>query len=273
MQLYSLRDAARVLSLSPATVRSLLRFSRVTPAPVPGGAPRISFQDLVVLRTAGALLAARVPRARIRRALAALRQRLPDLPLSRLCLGALGGEVVVREGVRHWQAESGQYLLSLEVSLQQAAVCTLELRPQPRQPAGEDAAALLVQAGALEAQDPAAALAAYQQAASLDPTLLAAWVNRGHLLHQRGAWQEARCVYQEGLSRCGPAPLLLFNLGCVLEDLDEPQAAITSYQEALAQDPHLAEAHYNLARLYECLGHAQDALRHLSAYRRLARRP
>jgi len=38
---------------------------------------------------------------------------------------------------------------------------------------------------------------------------------------------------------------------------------------ALAQDPALADAHFNLARLYEQAGNQKDALRHLLAYRRL----
>jgi len=34
-------------------------------------------------------------------------------------------------------------------------------------------------------------------------------------------------------------------------------------------EPRHAEAHYNLARLYERAGRADQALRHLSDYRRL----
>ena len=36
-------------------------------------------------------------------------------------------------------------------------------------------------------------------------------------------------------------------------------------------DPGHAEAHYNLARLHERAGRAEQALRHLSDYRRLVR--
>jgi Tfp pilus assembly protein PilF len=38
---------------------------------------------------------------------------------------------------------------------------------------------------------------------------------------------------------------------------------------ALAEDPDLADCHYNLARLYESLGEPQHAIRHLGQYRRL----
>jgi tetratricopeptide (TPR) repeat protein len=277
MHRYTLRDAGRVLSLSPAVLRSLIRVSLVRPARGPRGEHRLCFQDLIVLRTARSLLAAQVPRARIRRALASLRRRLPaDLPLSGLSIGALGERVVVREGARQWQAESGQYLLSLDVSMENGVLCLLEgggLRPQPAlEEAAQEAAALLAQAAALEAPDPATALATYARAAAAEPGLVPAWVNRGRLLHERGEREEARRVYREGLSHCPRAPLLLFNLGCVLEDLGEMAAALASYQDALAQDPDLADAHYNLARLYESQGSTQHAIRHLASYRRLARR-
>jgi tetratricopeptide (TPR) repeat protein len=63
--------------------------------------------------------------------------------------------------------------------------------------------------------------------------------------------------------------LLLFNQGVLLEDLGNPSAALAAYQSALAEDPGLADCHYNLARLYESLGEAQHAIRHLGQYRRL----
>jgi hypothetical protein len=43
-----------------------------------------------------------------------------------------------------------------------------------------------------------------------------------------------------------------------------------AYREALALDPGMADAHFNLARLHEHAGNAKDCFRHLLAYRRLA---
>jgi tetratricopeptide (TPR) repeat protein len=55
----------------------------------------------------------------------------------------------------------------------------------------------------------------------------------------------------------------------LLEDLEREDEAITAYRTALALDPGLADAHFNLARLQEHAGNTKDALRHLLAYRRL----
>ena len=76
-------------------------------------------------------------------------------------------------------------------------------------------------------------------------------------------------MYRRALSQVGPDALLLYNQGVLLEDLGDAAAALQAYQGALAEDPDLADCHYNLARLYESLGEPQHAIRHLGQYRRL----
>jgi tetratricopeptide (TPR) repeat protein len=63
--------------------------------------------------------------------------------------------------------------------------------------------------------------------------------------------------------------MLVFNLAVLLEDLDRERDAIVAYREALALDPQLADAHFNLARLYERARDPKSSLRHLLAYRRM----
>src|SRR5690606_7401533 len=45
--------------------------------------------------------------------------------------------------------------------------------------------------------------------------------------------------------------------------------AVSAYLRALDADPRMADAHYNLSRLYEQLGDEAAAVRHLRAYRSL----
>ena len=66
-----------------------------------------------------------------------------------------------------------------------------------------------------------------------------------------------------------PESVLLFNLAVLLEDLEREPDAIVAYREALALDPELADAHFNLARLYERARNPKSSLRHLLAYRRM----
>jgi tetratricopeptide (TPR) repeat protein len=48
--------------------------------------------------------------------------------------------------------------------------------------------------------------------------------------------------------------------------------ALACYERSVKADPTLADAHYNLALLYERTGRKQEAVRHLAIFRRLAPR-
>ena len=272
MRSYSMRDVQRVLRLSPDTTRNLIKAGFVKPARGARREYRFSFQDLIVLRTARALIDAKVPARRIRRSLESLRRELPEsVPLSGLSISAVGDHVVVRDGDSHRQVESGQYLLGLDVSVENGVLRVVEHREQA--PAAPAPTVLpgdwFAHALSLESTDPQAALAAWRQAVDEDAGNTAAWTNLGRLLHEQGLTTQAAEVYRRALAQVGPDALLLFNQGVLLEDLGNPSAALAAYQSALAEDPDLADCHYNLARLYESLGEARHAIRHLGQYRRL----
>ncbi len=275
MRSYSVRDVERVLRLAPDTTRKFIRAGFVHPARGPRREYRFSFQDLIVLRTARALIDAKVPTQRIHRSLESLRRDLPEsMPLSGLSISAVGEQVVVRDGSAHRQVESGQYLLGLDVSLENGELhvvtrveaAPVELPPPADEPAAND---WFSRGLTLEDTDPEGALAAYQHAAEQEPQTAAPWINWGRLLHAQGKTSEAARVYSQALQHLGPEPLLLFNQGVLLEDLGETGAALEAYQGAIAEDPQLADCHFNLARLYEALGKSQHAIRHLGQYRRL----
>jgi tetratricopeptide (TPR) repeat protein len=269
MRSYSIRDVERVLRLSPDITRNLIKAGFVKPARGARREYRFSFQDLIVLRTARALLDAKIPAKRIRRSLDSLRRELPEsVPLSGLSISAVGDHVVVRDGETRRHAESGQYLLGLDVSLENGELHVVESQQEP--PAAPAAARDWFAEGLrLEASDPEAALQAYRQTVSDDAQHSAAWTNWGRLLHEQGRTREAAEVYRRALEQAGPDALLLFNQGVLLEDLGDREAALAAYHTALQADPDLADCHYNLARLYEAMGLAQHAIRHLGQYRRL----
>ncbi|HKT74013.1 MAG TPA: tetratricopeptide repeat protein [Steroidobacteraceae bacterium] len=279
MPTYSVRDVEKVLRLSRSTIRGLIALGFVKPVRGARREYRFSFQDLIVLRAARALIQAKIPRRRIRRSLESLREGLPEtMPLSGLSISAVGDRVVVRNGDSRWQADDGQYLLGLDVTVQNGLLCVVEHQAQASvAPAGPACGAgpakssddWFTEALEAEAHDTAAACRAYEKAVTADAGNLAAWTNWGRLLHAEGQTQAADTVYRRALERCGPDPLLMFNLGVLLEDLGDRAAALEAYQHAIVEDPLLADCHYNLARLYEALGKQQHAIRHLGQYRRL----
>src|SRR6059036_2863341 len=94
---YTTEEVARLLGLSPAQIRSYTRAGFLSPSRAARGELRFSFQDLVLLRAAKGLMAARIPAAKIRGSLRRLKQQLPrGRALSELRItaaAALGGAV------------------------------------------------------------------------------------------------------------------------------------------------------------------------------------
>ena len=300
MHSYGVGEVARMLHLSRGTIRGLISRGFVNPARGPRREYRFSFQDLVTLRTARALVQAKVPAQRIGRSLSALRRQLPkSVPLTGLTICAVGNEVVVRKGGNRWQAESGQYLLELDVAVAGDSLQITEIKRGGSASAGDsgaragaagaarpdvalaevdradassdsvDAHAWFERGLAADESDMVAALEAYERCRALDARHVGARINLGRLLHEAGRLKEAERVYAEAVRECEPDPTLFFNLGVVLEDASRNEEAVAAYQQALAEDPDFGDAHYNLARLYESLGKPQHAIRHLGIYRRL----
>ncbi|MBW3672270.1 MAG: tetratricopeptide repeat protein, partial [Acidobacteria bacterium] len=62
-----------------------------------------------------------------------------------------------------------------------------------------------------------------------------------------------------------------YNLGVVLQDAGRYRDAVLAYRRAIEIDESFADAHYNIAQLYEKLGEKADAFRHLKQFRALMR--
>jgi tetratricopeptide (TPR) repeat protein len=268
---YGVREVERLLRLPRSTIRALIDAGFVSPARGPRNAWRFSLQDLIVLRTAQALVAAKVPAKRITRSMRELRRHLPEaMPLSGLSICAVADQVVVKEGVRRWQADSGQYLLGFEGDPTSGSLRVLErVLERRKQTAAASAQDWLDRALDIEESDPASALDAYAQAIAADPKLVDAHVNLGWLLHEAGRLAEAERIYREALTACGEDPLVFYNLGVLLADMDRKAEAIEAYEAALGVNAGFADCHYNLALLCEELGRARQAIRHMAAYRKL----
>src|SRR3984893_17673137 len=265
MHAYNTKDLQRLFGLPASTVRSLTRAGHISPIKR-GLRLHYSFQDLLMLRTASALRSANISANRINRTLQTLRATLPaDAVLNQRSLTALGDRIAIREGKMMWEVDSGQYVLALDLGAEKGGLHVIPRRgasPQPASSADEH----YTRAFTLEASDPEGARAAYEACLEADPHHVEAMINLGRLLHIAGRLEEAERVYR---SAGKPEPLLVFNLAVLLEDLDREPDAIVAYREALALDPQLADAHFNLARLYERARNPKASLRHLLAYRRM----
>jgi tetratricopeptide (TPR) repeat protein len=274
---YTSQDAAKLLGLSIAQVRAFARDGFLTPGRGPRGELQFSFQDLVILRTAKGLVAARIATRRIRGALKRLRAQLPrGRSLAELHIAAEGDRIVVSDGETTWSPESGQMQLDFAVAelATKAAPMARRTAKAAREVEDELSAEDWYELGLeLEVATPAEARDAYRRALELDAHHADGHVNLGRLLHEQGLVEEAERHYRLALREAPDHTTAAYDLGIALEDLGRPADAIEAYRAALVTDPRLADAHYNIARLYERAGKKAAALRHFSAYRRLTGEP
>jgi tetratricopeptide (TPR) repeat protein len=270
---YATRDVAALLGLSASQVRSYIRDGFLAPAQGPRGEYRFSFQDLILLRTAKGLLAAKVPRRRIRVALQKLQQQLPEgKPLTGVRITAQGHQVVVRDGPELWDPASGQILLDFDVAELQRKAATLvpvtDSRKKKKEPSSAEA--WFYQGLDLEEEgDTDGALEAYRRALELEPDLPEIHLNLGRLLHEKGELAAAESHYRQAVELDPDEPVSVFDLGVALQDQERFDEAAAVYEQALALDDSFADAHYNLATVYEALGRRQEAFRHLKRYKAL----
>jgi len=279
---FTLRRVQAMLGLSRTVVSGLISAGFVVPTRGARNEHRFTFQDLMLLRTAYALQASKIPPRKILRSLARLKATLPaTLPLTGLRITAVGADVAVRDRDGHWAADSGQLLMDFEVAPAGGAgssVTFLDHSGAASAAGADDTAADASKADewfqrgeALEASNPKAAEQAYKEALARRPEFTDAYLNLGAMLCETGHAAEAVELYDHALALCPPSALVFYNRAVALEDQQRAEEAVASYERALALDPALADAHYNIGRLQEMLGDARGALRHFSAYRRLQR--
>ena len=272
MKGYTTRDVESLIGLPPRQIRQIGRSGVLDPERGPNNRYIFSFQDLVLLRTAKELLDAEVPQRRILRALHQLKTQLPDdRSLTELRIGAEGDEVVVHDEGQSWDPESEQLRMSFDVAELAAQVEPLDRAAVAAATRQNGSAGEWLDLGLeLEGHAPAQARAAYEKVLDLDPRHVDALTNLGRLLQEDGELEAAVVHYRRALEAAGgDAPTAAFNLGLALEDLGRDRAAADAYGAALAADPAFADAHYNLSRLYEQSGDRVSALRHLKTYRAL----
>ena len=218
MHPYGVREVEKLLRLPRSTIQALVKAGFVAPERGPRNAWRFSFQDLIVLRTAQALAAAKVPAKRINQSLKQLRAQLPQsMPLSGLSIGAVGDRVVVKDGAGQWQADTGQYVLVFEGDPARGSLKVIERKD-------EDAINLGVTLHEEGKLDEAERVYRAEIAARGDDTLL--YYNLAVLLEDMGRKKEALEAYESALKVDPRFADCHYNLALLAEELGQGTKAI-----------------------------------------------
>jgi tetratricopeptide (TPR) repeat protein len=267
-QAYSRKEAQRVLGISERQLRSWEKQELV---------PRLdqfAFSDLIALRSLQKLRQDRVPAARIRRAVRALREKLDGVtdPLKELKIVCEGKKITVLLEGQKMEAVSGQLLLDFDrAELKSLLEFPGERAPAPRAARQREAEAWFDKG--LELEQTGAPLPeiieAYERALELDPHSAGALVNLGTIHYHLRKWDEAERCYRRALEVDEDYALAHFNLGNLFDETGNRPRALSHYQAALRANPNYADAHYNAALIYQSQGEPMRAVRHWKAYLKL----
>ena len=100
----------------------------------------------------------------------------------------------------------------------------------------------------------------YTQAIQLQANFVEALVNLGTIRQQQGKLQDAKTYYEQALHWRDDAQSQ-FNLGTVLHDLGEHQAAMVAFERCLVHQSDFEDAWNNLGETYRDAGNMIDAVR------------
>jgi len=271
-QIFTTREIARLLKLSPGRVRRCVRAGFLRPSRGPRRRFEYSLRDLLLLRATRDLLAARLAPRRIAELVGALARQLDGKrDVTSVKISIERDQIVVFDGAKRWQPESGQLLLEFSGARKRSPVVPID-RDADASAQSRKAYVLVTRGLALERRSPAAARAAYAAALRADPSCAPAHVNLGRLLHEAREHADAEKHYRAALALDPEAATAAFNLAILAEDQQQRKLAIERYRQALAIDPSLADAHRSLARLHSEMGRHEAARRHLRLYRSLMQR-
>jgi len=282
IELYSLRDVARILAVQESRLRYWTQVGFVGPTVRKGGRFYYTFCDLVAVKAAKDLLAGGLPLQKARKNVEALRKLLPDdtHPTSKLRVCCDGNTIVALADDVAFEPIGGQVVMAFTVkSFGEHVAEVLAMprvdpsAPQPIEDSpteangGTTAYRHFVEACVAEDRnDNQTAEHLFRLAIELEPNMAAALTNLGNLVYRQGELEEARRLYERALEHDPGQPEARYNYANLLEDLGDTDMAIAELRRVCSTFPEFADAHYNLGLMLAQVGGTAQAKQHLERY-------
>ncbi|MEO8842076.1 MAG: tetratricopeptide repeat protein [Kofleriaceae bacterium] len=282
IELYSIRDVARILAVQESRLRYWTQTGFVGPTVRKGGRFYYTFLDLVAVKSAKDLLAADVTLQAARKAVEGLKKALPSdtHPASKLRLCSDGRTIVALADDIAFEPIGGQVVMAFSLSAFGEHVADVLAMPRvdPSAPTeitdspteangGTTAYRHFVEAcAAMDRNELETAEHLFRQAIDLEPNMSAALTNLGNLVYRQGELEDARKLYERALDHDPMQAEARYNLANVFEDLGETELAIAELRRVCAACPDFADAHYNLGLMLAQVGGTGQAKQHLERY-------
>ena len=291
IELYSIRDVARILAVQESRLRYWTQTGYVGPTVRKGGRFYYTFCDLLAVKAGKDLLAAGVPLQKARKNVEALKKALPDNthPTTKLRVCSDGESIVALAEDVAFEPIGGQVVMAFTVPSFGAHVAEVLALPSVRPPidgakpsdaptaeiiddpteahGGSTAYRYFVEACAAEDRgDSSSAEHLFRLAIDLEPNMAAALTNLGNLAYRQGELTEARRLYERAIEHDPAQPEARYNYANLLEDLGDTELAIAELRKVCAAAPEFADAHYNLGLMLAAVGGTAQARSHLERY-------
>ena len=267
-QAYSRAETCRVLNI---TRRQLKSWETQKLVPV---CSTYGFRELIALRALIQLRKDKVPANQIKRAVAALSEKLKHIedPLSQLKLYSDAGKIHVEVDGGAMEAESGQLLLNFApAELKRLLEFKVKENGAPVRQRRAEAERWFQRGLELEQNGSTVPeiIEAYQKALELDPKSAGAMVNLGTVYFNIRKWEESESYYRQAIEADPSYALAHFDLANLYDERGNRAKALEHYNAALGLAPNYADAHYNLALLYQGSNQPLKAVRHWTTYLKL----
>jgi tetratricopeptide (TPR) repeat protein len=282
IELYSIRDVARILAVQESRLRYWMQTGFVGPTVRKGGRFYYTFCDLVAVKAAKDLLAADQPLQKARKAVEALKKALPHdtHPHSRLRVCSDGNTIVALADDVAFEPVGGQVVMAFTVPSFGEHIAEVLAMPRVDPSAPQEVTDSPTEANggttayrhfvegcaAMDRGDSETAEHLFRQAIDLEPNMAAALTNLGNLVYRQGETDEARRLYERALEHDPSQAEARYNLANLLDDVGETDLAIAELRKVCAAAPDFADAHYNLGLMLAQVGGSAQAKQYLERY-------
>ena len=266
LQHFSRQEVSKLLSIKTSRLHYWDRIGLVKPSFRKKGTSYYTFQDLICLKTADALVGGGLPASKIKLSIDSLRNRIPesDDHLNNKRIYVFGNRIIVRHRNQLIDSQSGQLFFQFDVDNFAADIRQKVRSFRPKRSAEDWFQEGLHNDGSQETYPQA--LHAYRQVIRLDPGFADAYVNMGTIYYNQGKLADAERCCRLALAHNPNHAQAYFNLGNVVDELDRRAEAMQCYEKALELDPDYPDANYNLASTCEKLEFWQRAIKHWKRY-------
>jgi len=282
IELYSVRDVARILAVQESRLRYWMQTGFVGPTVRKGGRFYYTFCDLVAVKAAKDLLAADLPLQTARKNVEALKKALPHdtHPHSRLRVCSDGNTIVALADDVAFEPVGGQVVMAFTVPAFGEHIAEVLAMPRVDPSAPQEVTDSPTEANggttayrhfvegcaAMDRGEMESAEHLFRQAIDLEPNMAAALTNLGNLVYRQGETDEARRLYERALEHDPSQAEARYNLANLLDDLGETELAIAELRKVCAAAPEFADAHYNLGLMLAQVGGSAQAKQYLERY-------